>query len=74
MMMPAITEVDEASPSAIMSGTPTPVSIPDRQRTTPRSEEGATSSGFPEANNVKRRRRNGLCDNRSFQISQIQQC
>lgn len=40
----------------------------------PRSEVAATSSGFPETNNVKRRRPNGFCDNRTFQISQIQQC
>ncbi|KAK4439258.1 putative cyclin-D6-1 [Sesamum alatum] len=57
--------------------TVTEISVLDRQRTSSRSEEGASSSGpgFPERDNVKRRRLNGFCDNdRTFQISQIQQC
>ncbi|KAL0398683.1 UNVERIFIED_CONTAM: putative cyclin-D6-1 [Sesamum radiatum] len=54
--------------------TVTEISVLDRQRT---SEEGTSSSGpgFPERDSVKRRRLNGFCDNdRTFQISQIQQC
>ncbi|KAL0442848.1 UNVERIFIED_CONTAM: putative cyclin-D6-1 [Sesamum latifolium] len=54
--------------------TVTQVSVLDRQRT---SDEGTSSSGpgFPERDSVKRRRLNGFCDNdRTFQISQIQQC
>ncbi|KAI3456358.1 hypothetical protein Pfo_013021 [Paulownia fortunei] len=56
------------------SGAVTPISVLDRQRTSSRSEEGASSSGFPERDDVKRRRLNGFCHNRTFQISQIQQC
>ncbi|KAL0363297.1 UNVERIFIED_CONTAM: putative cyclin-D6-1 [Sesamum calycinum] len=55
-------------------GTVTQISVLDRQRT---SEEGTSGSGpgFPERDNIKRRRLNGFCDNdRTFQISQIQQC
>ncbi|KAK4399035.1 putative cyclin-D6-1 [Sesamum angolense] len=55
-------------------GTVTQISVLDRQRT---GEEGTSSSGpgFPERDNIKRRRLNGFCDNdRTFQISQIQQC
>ncbi|KAL8467860.1 hypothetical protein ACS0TY_031199 [Phlomoides rotata] len=55
---------------AVAGGTSTPISVLDRQGTSSRSED----HGFPERDDVKRPRLNGLCDSRTFQISQIQRC
>ncbi|KAK6149835.1 hypothetical protein DH2020_017360 [Rehmannia glutinosa] len=58
---------------ATASGTVTPVSVLDRQRTSSRSEEGDSRSGFPDGD-IKRRRLNGFRDNRTFRTSQTQPC
>lgn len=72
-MMEEITrEGYEPSLHATANGTVTPVSVLQWQLTSSGSDqEGTNSSGFSEG---KRRRLNGLCESRTFQISQIQQC